>query len=69
MQLPKLPVPDLQETLDTYLELAAVVAGAQQVEQTRGLMRGFMEEQGPRLQEVLLDRQREMDNWVSKTLI
>ncbi|KAL0881297.1 hypothetical protein ABMA27_001180 [Loxostege sticticalis] len=66
VQLPKLPVPDLQETLDTYLEMAAVVVSSQQVEHTRGIARGFMEELGPRLQEQLLDRQKEMDNWVTE---
>ncbi|XP_063826966.1 choline O-acetyltransferase, partial [Ostrinia nubilalis] len=66
VQLPKLPVPDLQETLDTYLELAAVVVSGQQLETSRAVVRGFMEELGPRLQEALLDRQREMDNWVTE---
>ncbi|CAG9787514.1 unnamed protein product [Diatraea saccharalis] len=63
VQLPKLPVPDLQATMDSYLEFAAVVVSPQQVEHTRGLVRGFMEELGPTLQEMLLDRQREMENW------
>lgn len=68
MQLPKLPVPDLQATMDSYLEFASVVVGPQQLEHTRGLLRGFMEELGPRLQEALQERQAEMENWVSETL-
>lgn len=66
LQLPKLPVPDLQSTMDSYLEFASVVVSPQQVEHSRGLVRGFMEELGPRLQEALLERQKEMDNWVSR---
>ncbi|KAL4711599.1 hypothetical protein ACJJTC_003616 [Scirpophaga incertulas] len=65
IQLPKLPVPELQATMETYLELAAVVVTPQQLEHTRGLVRGFMEELGPRLQETLQDRQKEIDNWVT----
>ncbi|XP_053605529.1 choline O-acetyltransferase isoform X2 [Plodia interpunctella] len=65
LQLKKLPVPDLQRTMDSYLEFAAAIASPQQVDHTKGIVRGFMEELGPRLQEALLDRQAEMDNWVT----
>ncbi|XP_013190379.2 choline O-acetyltransferase [Amyelois transitella] len=65
LQLKKLPVPDLQTTMDSYLEFAAVIASPQQVEHTKGLVRGFMEELGPRLQEALMERQAEMDNWIT----
>ncbi|KOB73818.1 Choline acetyltransferase, partial [Operophtera brumata] len=64
LQLPKLPIPDLQTTLDSYLEFAAVVVSPQQAEHSRGMVRGFMEELGPRLQESLVERQKEMDNWI-----
>lgn len=67
VQLPKLPVPELETTMETYLEFAAVVVSQQALEHSRGLVRGFMEELGPRLQEMLLDRQKEMDNWVSSS--
>ncbi|CAD0200173.1 unnamed protein product [Chrysodeixis includens] len=63
VQLPKLPVPELESTMETYLEFAAVVVSQQALEHSRGLVRGFLEELGPRLQEMLLDRQKEMDNW------
>ncbi|KAG6448162.1 hypothetical protein O3G_MSEX005397 [Manduca sexta] len=63
VQLPKLPVPDLKATMESYLEFAEVVVSPQQLEHTKGLVRGFMEEMGPKLQEMLLDRQKEMDNW------
>ncbi|CAB3235090.1 unnamed protein product [Arctia plantaginis] len=65
IQLPKLPVPELETTMEIYLEFASVVVSQQALEHSRGLARGFMEELGPRLQEMLLDRQKEMDNWVS----
>ncbi|XP_031763686.2 choline O-acetyltransferase [Galleria mellonella] len=51
--------------MDSYLEFAAVIVNQQQLEHTRGLVRGFMEELGPRLQEMLLERQAEMENWVT----
>ncbi|XP_062525211.1 choline O-acetyltransferase [Bombyx mori] len=66
VQLPKLPVPDLQMTMDSYLEFASVVVSHQQLEHSKGLVRGFMEELGPQLQESLLDRQKEMENWVTE---
>ncbi|CAH0398978.1 unnamed protein product [Chilo suppressalis] len=52
---------------DDEFQFAAVVVSPQQVEHTRGLVRGFMEELGPRLQEALLDRQKETDNWMEHT--
>lgn len=55
--------------METYLEFASVVVSQQALEHSRGLARGFMEELGPRLQEMLLDRQKEMDNWVSSYII
>ncbi|KAJ0177545.1 hypothetical protein K1T71_006418 [Dendrolimus kikuchii] len=64
VQLPKLPMPDLQATMDSYLEFASVIVSQQQWEHSKGLVRGFMEELGPRLQEMLQERQKEMDNWV-----
>lgn len=66
VQLPKLPVPELETTMESYLEFASVVVSQQALEHSRGLVRGFMEELGPRLQETLTDRQKEMDNWVRK---
>lgn len=64
VQLAKLPVPELETTMESYLEFAAVVVSQQALEHSRGLVRGFLEELGPRLQETLTDRQKEMDNWV-----
>nr|XP_037867311.1 vesicular acetylcholine transporter-like isoform X1 [Bombyx mori] len=53
-------------TMDSYLEFASVVVSHQQLEHSKGLVRGFMEELGPQLQESLLDRQKEMENWVTE---
>uniref|UniRef100_A0A2A4J498 Choline O-acetyltransferase n=1 Tax=Heliothis virescens TaxID=7102 RepID=A0A2A4J498_HELVI len=69
VQLAKLPVPELETTMESYLEFAAVVVSQQALEHSRGLVRGFMEELGPRLQEILTDRQKEMDNWCHKDLV
>ncbi|CAG9120677.1 unnamed protein product [Plutella xylostella] len=66
-ELPKLPLPPLQATLDTYLEFAAVVASQVRVEHTRALVRAFAAPDGvgPKLQAVLEARREEKENWVS----
>ncbi|XP_048477825.1 choline O-acetyltransferase [Plutella xylostella] len=66
-ELPKLPLPPLQATLDTYLEFAAVVASQVRVEHTRALVRAFAAPDGvgPKLQAVLEARREEKENWVT----
>ncbi|XP_072949841.1 choline O-acetyltransferase [Epargyreus clarus] len=66
VQLPKLPVPDLQATMDSYLDFASVIVNQQQLENTQGLVKTFMEDLGPKLQNLLLDRQKETNNWVTE---
>ncbi|XP_023944500.1 choline O-acetyltransferase [Bicyclus anynana] len=65
VQVAKLPVPELQPTLDSYLQFAAVVVSPQQLEKTQELVKRFAEDLGPKMQEKLVERQKEMINWVT----
>ncbi|XP_068621697.1 choline O-acetyltransferase [Battus philenor] len=51
--------------MDSYIEFASVIVSQQQMEQTKALVKEFAAELGPTLQATLLNRQREMDNWVT----
>ncbi|CAK1543738.1 unnamed protein product [Leptosia nina] len=61
----KLPVPDLQATIDTYLDFTSVILNPQQQENTRDLAKKFIEDVGPKLQSILLQRQKEKVNWAN----
>ena len=65
--LPKLPVPALEQTLERYLATVKPIVGDGQYERTRSFVKSFGSSngQGPRLQEKILQRQEEQDNWVS----
>ncbi|CAH0724064.1 unnamed protein product, partial [Brenthis ino] len=62
-QVAKLPVPELQATLDSYLDFASVIVNQQQLEKTQDIVKKFAEELGPKMQNILLERQKEMTNW------
>ncbi|XP_045496885.1 choline O-acetyltransferase-like [Colias croceus] len=65
VQVAKLPVPELQATIDTYLDFASVIVSPQQMETTRDLAKKFIEDVGPKLQNILLQRQKDKINWVT----
>ncbi|RKP13517.1 acyltransferase ChoActase/COT/CPT, partial [Piptocephalis cylindrospora] len=61
--LPPLPVPDLQDTLDTYLETVRPLLQSSQdfdYEHTKRIVQAFAENEGPRLQEALERRATDM---------
>lgn len=66
--LPKLPVPELSATLEKYLTLLTPVVGAQELEKTRQNVDELLRKGGAGevLQNYLLQRQADLDNWVSK---
>ncbi|XP_061385424.1 choline O-acetyltransferase isoform X2 [Danaus plexippus] len=66
VQVAKLPVPELQATLDSYLDFAAVIVNQHQLQKTQEIVKKFAEELGPKMQNVLFDRQKEMINWVTE---
>jgi Choline/Carnitine o-acyltransferase len=65
-ELPKLPVPSLEQTLGKYLQFARVIMSDTQFEKTRSAVQAFETNEGPRLQSILLDRHNDQDNWVRK---
>ncbi|RUS91027.1 hypothetical protein EGW08_001244 [Elysia chlorotica] len=66
--LPKLPVPELQSTLDKYLSLVRTVVSPAEFARTKRAVEQFLKPGGPGhlLQEYLLQRQQGTDNWANK---
>ncbi len=64
--LPKLPVPDLEKTLQRYQEAVQPILTSVQFERVQKLAHEFVENEGPELQHELIERQMKMQNWVSK---
>lgn len=64
--LPKLPVPDLRETLDKYLQCVRPTVSAEQYEQTCRLVAEFGKKDGlgEYLQRKLVEYAETKDNWV-----
>lgn len=64
--LPKLPVPDLRETLDKYLQCVRPTVSAEQYEQTCRLVAEFGQKDGlgEYLQRKLVEYAETKDNWV-----
>lgn len=65
--LPKLPVPPLQQTIDRYLEAVRPLVTATAFEKTRDIAHAFAAPTGPgpRLQKALEQRRDQTHNWVS----
>ncbi|XP_059143054.1 choline O-acetyltransferase-like [Physella acuta] len=68
LPLPKLPVPDLQGTMDKYLSLIKTVVSPQDYARTKYIVEEFCRQGGvgQELQEQLLQRQQAMDNWANE---
>lgn len=62
--LPKLPVPDLDKTLQRYLEAIQPILTPVQYERAEKLTHELAENEGPELQNELTERQMKMQNWV-----
>jgi carnitine O-palmitoyltransferase 2 len=56
--LPRLPVPDLDKTLDKYLGVVAPLVDAAQLDRTRGIVDDFRRTDGPLLHNALLARDK-----------
>ncbi|XP_049863343.1 choline O-acetyltransferase-like isoform X4 [Schistocerca gregaria] len=63
--LPKLPVPELERTLERYLEALRPLLDEASLERARAAVRAFGAAggAGPRLQDALLARREALDNW------
>ncbi|KAJ9601390.1 hypothetical protein L9F63_000414, partial [Diploptera punctata] len=64
--LPKLPVPALEQTMERYLATVKPIVSDGQYERTRSLVKAFTSSngQGLRLQDKILQRMEEQDNWL-----
>jgi len=62
--LPSLPVPDLKNTLDIYLDTVRPVTTEDEFRNTETIVKNFYESIGPKLQESLLHRAKSKRNWV-----
>jgi carnitine O-palmitoyltransferase 1 len=63
--LPKLPVPDLNQTLDKWLEASRVFVDESQYELTRKAVEEFRQNEGPKIQQYLLQRAAKTENWLT----
>ncbi|XP_052468057.1 choline O-acetyltransferase-like [Carassius gibelio] len=64
--LPKLPVPDLQHTLDAYLRSVKHLVSEKQFQKTKAIVETFGKHGGvgERLQKLLLEKRENTENWV-----
>ena len=65
-ELPRLPVPDLEQTMHKYVATLQPLLTNNQLEYTKSLVQTFLAPngRGPKVQAQLLQRQRKLDNWV-----
>lgn len=66
--LPKVPLPSLEETMAEYLRVLEPIVTSQQLEKTKALVKQFAGPNGlgPILQQYLEEKRDADDNWVSK---
>ncbi|XP_050534663.1 choline O-acetyltransferase [Daktulosphaira vitifoliae] len=63
LELPKLPIPLLERTMKLYLETLKPILDEKQHDSVRRLVSVFTNGPGPMLQELLIERREERDNW------
>ncbi|XP_063703911.1 choline O-acetyltransferase-like isoform X1 [Culicoides brevitarsis] len=61
--LPKLPVPDMEETLTEYLRILEPITTKQQYERTKAITKNFAAGIGPQLHQFLEEKREAEDNW------
>ena len=64
--LPALPLPNLKDTLDLYLQSVVPFLTQNELEKTQKIVRDFGNNEGLILHEKLKQRSEEYKNWVSK---
>lgn len=63
--LPPLPLPELEDTLKLYLETLRPHLVPEDLEQSRKLVQEFQENEGKKLQKLLLQRSQQKKNWLA----
>ena len=64
--LPKLPVPELGQTLKKFLNTVHPLLTPEEYSHTSEVTEEFLKEEGPYLQRLLLERAASRDNWLSE---
>ncbi|XP_053214602.1 peroxisomal carnitine O-octanoyltransferase-like isoform X2 [Panonychus citri] len=62
--LPSLPVPSLQSTLDLYLDTVKAVTNQEEYENTKKIVGQFISTDGPKIQNLLIERSQKSRNWL-----
>ena len=62
------PLPSLDHTLDLYLESTKPFLNAEELKETEECVVNFKANEGPNLQQILVDRAKQHRNWVKHTL-
>lgn len=65
--MPKIPVPELEETMAEYLRALEPILTQQQHDRTKAIVKQFMSPSGlgPKLHQHLVEKRDAEDNWVS----
>ena len=63
------PLPSLDHTLELYLESTKPFLEPKEFEETEQIVADFKANEGPKLQQVLLDRAKVHRNWVSQLIV
>lgn len=63
---PPLPVPPLEQTLVKYLDTVRPLVNNEQFQNTKKAVERFKQNEGPKLQNLLLQRAKEKDSWLSE---
>lgn len=64
--LPKLPIPPLKDTCDKYLNALVPLQSAEQHAQTKRVVRDFLQNEGPRLQEHLEEYAKDKSSYIEQ---
>jgi carnitine O-acetyltransferase len=64
-QLPKVPVPLLEQTTSEYLKALKPIVTAQQYERTKNIIKQFSVHPGAKYYDYLSEKREAEDNWVS----
>ncbi|CAI9714907.1 carnitine O-acetyltransferase-like isoform X1 [Octopus vulgaris] len=64
--LPSLPVPPLEQTLHKYEQSIQPLLGEEELQHTHKVIEEFKKGIGPKLQELLLERAKSAENWLSQ---
>ena len=66
--MPKLPVPDLELTLEKYLRCIKPIISSENYRKTELIVKEFLSPNGngSNLQKILIEKYQNVDNWVNK---